>query len=50
MMTHLEKKLNFMGNELAIFREWDESRETDWEQFAPFINSSTAVMRELITN
>lgn len=33
MMTHPGKKLNFMGNELAMFREWDESRETDWEQF-----------------
>lgn len=30
MMTHPGKKLNFMGNELAITREWDESREVDW--------------------
>ena len=31
MYTHPGKKLNFMGNELAHFREWDESRPLDWE-------------------
>lgn len=25
------KKLNFMGNEIAMFREWDETREPDWD-------------------
>lgn len=31
MMTHTGKKLNFMGNELAMFREWQEYREADWD-------------------
>lgn len=30
MFTHPGKKLNFMGNELAHFREWDETKENDW--------------------
>lgn len=30
MFTHPGKKLNFMGNELAHFREWDEQKENDW--------------------
>lgn len=31
MFTHPGKKLNFMGNELAMFREWDEARECDYD-------------------
>lgn len=30
MLSHPGKKLNFMGNDMAHFREWDEDRELDW--------------------
>lgn len=48
MMTHPGKKLNFMGNELAHFIEWDENRELDWflleyESHASFNHYSQAL-------
>jgi 1,4-alpha-glucan branching enzyme len=30
MFTHPGKKLNFMGNEIGMLREWDEQKSVDW--------------------
>lgn len=48
MMTHPGKKLNFMGNELAQFREWDETREQDFDILRyPIHDAFYHYMREL---
>ena len=48
MLTHPGKKLNFMGNEIAMFREWDEKREPDWELLKmPAHDSFNRYMKEL---
>jgi len=48
MYAHPGKKLNFMGNELAQFREWDEKREQDWEILQhPMHQSFHKYMRDL---
>ena len=31
MLMHPGKKLNFMGNELAEYKEWDESKSLGWD-------------------
>ena len=31
MFSHPGKKLNFLGNDIAMFREFDEARQLDWD-------------------
>lgn len=48
MYAHPGKKLNFMGNELAHFREWDEKRELDWDLLKyPFHDAFQKYMAKL---
>ena len=48
MIAHPGKKLNFMGNEFAQLREWDEKREQDWDMLKyPLHDSFREYIREL---
>lgn len=48
MYTHPGKKLNFMGNEIGQLREWDETREQDWDILKyPVHNAFHRYMMEL---
>ena len=48
MLTHPGKKLNFMGNEIASFREFDENKELDWFLLAyPSHDSFKRFIRDL---
>ncbi|MGI6511463.1 MAG: 1,4-alpha-glucan branching protein GlgB [Catenisphaera adipataccumulans] len=48
MMMHPGKKLNFMGNEIGMFREWDEEKEPDWFLLKyPMHDSFNKYMQEL---
>ncbi len=48
MYTHPGKKLNFMGNEFAQFREWDETRGQDFDMLEyPLHDAFHHYMREL---
>lgn len=48
MYAHPGKKLNFMGNELAEFREWDEKKELGWNLLSyPVHDAFNHFLREL---
>lgn len=48
MYMHPGKKLNFMGNEIGQFREWDENRQQDWNLLeVPKHEEFSKYMREL---
>lgn len=48
MYAHPGKKLNFMGNEIAQLREWDETREQDWDMLKyPLHDSFSVFMKDL---
>ena len=55
MMTHPGKKLNFMGNELGEYKEWDEKKALGWnilsypvhDAFHSFIRTLNEMVRDL---
>lgn len=48
MYAHPGKKLNFMGNEFAQIREWDEDKEQDWFMLKyPLHDSFQVFMKDL---
>lgn len=48
MYAHPGKKLNFMGNEIGQLREWDETREQDWDMLKyPMHDSFAHFMKDL---
>ncbi len=48
MYTHPGKKLNFMGGEIAQFREWDEKKEPDYSLLKyPLHDSFKSYIRDL---
>ena len=48
MYAHPGKKLNFMGNEIGQLREWDETREQDWDMLKyPMHDSFAHFMEDL---
>lgn len=48
VFTHPGKKLNFMGGELAQFREWDETRGLDWDLLKyPIHDSFNKYMKQI---
>lgn len=48
MFTHPGKKLNFLGNDIAMFREFDETRGLDWDLLKyPIHDSFNRYFRDL---
>ena len=48
MFTHPGKKLNFLGNDIAMYREFDETRGLDWHLLAyPLHDSFNRYFRDL---
>lgn len=49
MFTHPGKKLNFLGNDIAMIREFDEKRQLDWNLLEyPMHDSFNRYFRDLV--